>query len=121
MVRSLHFSRRIFSGIVNVYNREEFLGGKRKPIKTIENLTTSVGFMKFNNDAQILAISSSMKKNSLKLIHIPSFTVFSNWPPPNRTLHYSCCLDFGPGGGLMAMGNAAGKVLLYKLHHYHHA
>lgn len=109
------------SGIVNVYNREEFLGGKRKPIKTIENLTTSVGFMKFNNDAQILAISSSMKKNSLKLIHVPSFTVFSNWPPPNRTLHYLTCLDFSPGGGFMAMGNAAGKVLLYKLHHYHHA
>ncbi|GMP99595.1 hypothetical protein CsSME_00047013 [Camellia sinensis var. sinensis] len=109
------------SGIVNVYNREEFLGGKREPIKTIENLTTSVGFMKFNNDAQILAISSSMKKNSLKLIHVPSFTVFSNWPPPNRTLHYTCCLDFSPGGGFMAVGNAAGKVLLYKLHHYHYA
>ncbi|GFY98841.1 transducin/WD40 repeat-like superfamily protein [Actinidia rufa] len=109
------------SGIVNVYNREEFLGGKRKPIKTIENLTTKVDFMKFNNDAQILAISSTMKKNSLKLIHVPSFTVFSNWPPPNRTLHYPRCLDFSPGGGFVAMGNAAGKVLLYKLHHYDHA
>lgn len=109
------------SGIVNVYNREEFLGGKRKPIKTIENLTTKVDYMKFNNDAQILAICSSMKKNSLKLIHVPSFTVFSNWPSPNRTLHYPRCLDFSPGGGFMAIGNAAGKVLLYKLHHYHHA
>lgn len=109
------------SGIVNVYNRDEFLGGKRKPIKTIENLTTKVDFLKFNNDAQILAICSSMKKNSLKLVHIPSFTVFSNWPPPNMTLHYPRCLDFSPGGGFMAIGNAAGKVLLYKLHHYSHA
>ncbi|KAI7994614.1 hypothetical protein LOK49_LG11G02019 [Camellia lanceoleosa] len=64
------------TGIVNVYNREEFLGGKRRPIKTIENLTTRVDFMKFNNDAQILAISSSMNKSSLKLIHVPSFTIF---------------------------------------------
>ncbi|KAK9278648.1 hypothetical protein L1049_028221 [Liquidambar formosana] len=109
------------SGIVNIYNREEFLGGKRKPIKTIENLTTKVDLLKFDNDAQILAISSSMKKNSLKLIHIPSFTVFSNWPPPNKTLQHPLCLDFSPGGGFMAVGNAAGKVLLYKLHHYHHA
>ncbi|KAA8534307.1 hypothetical protein F0562_031866 [Nyssa sinensis] len=98
------------SGIVNIYNREEFLGGKRKPIKTIENLTTKVDFMKFNNDAQILAISSSMKKSSLKLVHIPSFTVFSNWPPPNQNLHYPCCMDFSPGGGFVAMANAAGKV-----------
>ncbi|GAA0173066.1 hypothetical protein LIER_26762 [Lithospermum erythrorhizon] len=109
------------SGIVNVYNRGEFLGGKRKPIKAIENLTTRVDFMKFTNDAQILAIGSSMKKDSLKLVHIPSYTVFSNWPPPNRSLHYPKCLDFSPHGGFMATGNAAGKVLLYKLHHYHQA
>lgn len=109
------------SGIVNIYNREEFLGGKRKPLKVIENLTTEVDFMKFNNDAQILAISSRMKKNSLKLVHIPSFTVFTNWPPPYQPVYYPRTLDFSPGGGFMAVGNAAGKVLLYKLHHYHHA
>ncbi|KAL1331146.1 hypothetical protein HN51_048397 [Arachis hypogaea] len=109
------------SGIVNIYNREEFLGGKRKPIKTIENLTTKVDFMKFNHDSQILAICSGMKKSSLKLIHIPSYTVFSNWPPPNASLSYPRCLDFSPGGGFMAVGNSAGKVLLYKLHHYQHA
>ncbi|XP_027113095.1 U3 small nucleolar RNA-associated protein 18 homolog [Coffea arabica] len=109
------------SGIVNVYNRDDFLGGKRKPTKTIENLTTKVDFMKFNHDAQILAICSSMKKNSLKLVHVPSFTVFSNWPPSNRTLHYPRCIDFSPHGGFMAMGNAGGKVLLYKLHHYHNS
>ncbi|XP_042501379.1 U3 small nucleolar RNA-associated protein 18 homolog [Macadamia integrifolia] len=109
------------TGIVNIYNREEILGNKRKPIKTIENLTTAVDYLKFNNDAQILAMCSTMQKNSLKLIHIPSFTVFSNWPPPNKTLHYPRCLDFSPGGGFVAMGNAAGKVFLYKLHHYQHA
>ncbi|KAJ8561137.1 hypothetical protein K7X08_027327 [Anisodus acutangulus] len=109
------------SGIVNIYNRQEFLGGKRKPIKAIENLTTKVDFMKFNHDAQILAVSSSMKKNSSKLIHIPSFTVFSNWPSANRAVHYPRCLDFSPHGGFMATGNAEGKVLLYKLHHYHDA
>ncbi|KAK6940745.1 WD40 repeat [Dillenia turbinata] len=109
------------SGIVNIYNRDEFLGGKRKPMKTVENLTTKVDFMKFSNDSQILAICSTMKKNSLKLIHVPSLTVFSNWPPAKTTLHYPRCLDFSPGGGFMAVGNAAGRVLLYKLHHYHHA
>ncbi|XP_076921156.1 U3 small nucleolar RNA-associated protein 18 homolog [Bidens hawaiensis] len=109
------------SGIVNVYNRDEFLGGNKRPIKTIENLTTKIDFMKFNHDAQILAVCSSMKKNSMKLVHVPSFTVFSNWPPLNMTLRFPRCLDFSPGGGLMAVGNAAGHVLLYKLNHYQHA
>ncbi|CAM8960201.1 unnamed protein product [Rhodiola kirilowii] len=109
------------TGVVNVYNSDEFLGGKKKPLKTIANLTTRVNFMKFNHDAQILALCSSMKKNSLKLVHVPSFTVFSNWPPTNRALGYPTSLDFSPGGGFMAFGNAAGKVMLYKLHHYQHA
>ncbi|CAD5178944.1 U3 small nucleolar RNA-associated protein 18 homolog [Musa acuminata AAA Group] len=109
------------SGIVNVYKREEFLGGKRKPLKTIENLTTMVDHIKFNPDAQILAISSRMKKNGLKLVHIPSFNVFSNYPPPRFSVQYPRCLDFSPGGGFMTVGNAGGKVLLYKLHHYQNA
>ncbi|CAO2826841.1 unnamed protein product [Amaranthus hypochondriacus] len=109
------------SGLVNVYNRDEFLGGKRKPIKTLEHLRTEVDFMKFNHDAQILAICSRMQKSSLKLVHVPSFTVFSNWPPGNRTLQYPRCLDFSPAGGFMAAANASGNVLLYKLHHYQQA
>ncbi|WOL15398.1 hypothetical protein Cni_G24179 [Canna indica] len=109
------------SGIVNVYKSEEFLGGKKKPLKTIENLTTMVDHMKFSPDAQILAISSRMKKNGLKLVHIPSFNVFSNYPPPRFSLQYPRCLDFSPGGGFMTVGNAGGKVLLYKLHHYQNA
>ncbi|MFS7915235.1 putative transcription factor WD40-like family [Helianthus anomalus] len=74
------------NGIVNVYNRDEFLDGNKKPVKTIENLTTKIDFMKFNHDAHILAVCSSMKNNNMKLVHIPSFTVFSNWPPANRNL-----------------------------------
>ncbi|KAL0437407.1 UNVERIFIED_CONTAM: U3 small nucleolar RNA-associated protein 18 [Sesamum radiatum] len=109
------------SGIVNIYNREEFLGGKRKPLKAVENLTTKVDFMKFNHDAQILAIISRMKKNSMKLIHVPSLTVFTNWPPANQTLHHPMCMDFSPRGGFMALGDAGGRVSLYKLHHYHQA
>ncbi|CAN8299725.1 unnamed protein product [Cochlearia groenlandica] len=108
-------------GIVNIYKKSEFVGGKRKPIKTVDNLTSKIDFMKFNHDAQILAIVSTMNKNSVKLVHVPSLTVFSNWPPPNTTMHYPRCIDFSPGSGFMAMGNAAGKVLLYKLHHYQNA
>ncbi|KAJ0243472.1 U3 small nucleolar RNA-associated protein 18 [Hirschfeldia incana] len=108
-------------GIVNIYKKAEFLGGKRKPIKTVENLTSMIDFMKFNHDGQILAIISKMNKNSVKLVHVPSLTVFSNWPPPKKTMDHPCCLDFSPGSGFMAMGNAKGKVLLYKLNHYMNA
>ncbi|XP_031481856.1 U3 small nucleolar RNA-associated protein 18 homolog [Nymphaea colorata] len=109
------------SGIVNVYNRDEFLGGKRKPMKALTNLTTKVDGLQFNHDGQILATFSSMKRDSVKLVHVPSLSVFSNWPPLKHNLQNVQCLDFSPRGGLMVLGNAAGKVLLYKLHHYEHA
>ncbi|KAH0907384.1 hypothetical protein HID58_039211 [Brassica napus] len=108
-------------GIVNIYKKAEFLGGKRKPIKTVDNLTSEIDFMKFNHDGQILAIISRMNKDSVKLVHVPSLTVFSNWPPPKQNMEYPRCLDFSPGSGFMAMGNAVGKVLLYKLNHYMNA
>ncbi|CAI9761405.1 unnamed protein product [Fraxinus pennsylvanica] len=109
------------TGAVNIYDMEDFLGGKRKPLETLHNLNTEVNFMKFNTDSQMLAICSNMKKSSLKLFQVPSFSMFSNWPPLNQALHHANCLDFSPSGGFMALGNAAGKVLLYKLHHYHNA
>nr|CAB3498651.1 unnamed protein product [Digitaria exilis] len=109
------------SGIVNVYKRDDFLGGKRKPLKTIENLTTDVGEMKFNHDAQILAITSRKERNGMRLVHVPSFSVFQNWPGPGFSLRYPRCLDFSPGSGFLSVGHAGGKVLLYKLHHYENA
>jgi len=109
------------SGIVNVYKRDDFLGGKRKPLKTIENLTTDVSDMKFNHDAQILAITSRKERNGMRLVHVPSLSVFQNWPGPRFSLHYPRCLDFSPGSGFLSVGHAGGKVLLYKLHHYQNA
>ncbi|KAK1305926.1 hypothetical protein QJS10_CPA10g00992 [Acorus calamus] len=109
-VDSTLFAAGSSTGIVNVYNREEFIGGKRKPAKTIENLTTKIDYMKFNHDNQILAIGSTMQKNSLKLVHLPSYNVFSNWPAPRLTLGRPQCMDFSPNSGFMAVGNSEGKV-----------
>uniref|UniRef100_A0ACD5YDT8 Uncharacterized protein n=2 Tax=Avena sativa TaxID=4498 RepID=A0ACD5YDT8_AVESA len=118
---SSYFATGSSSGIVNVYKRDEFLGGKKKPLKTIENLTTDIGQMKFNHDAQILAICSGKERNGMRLVHVPSFTVYQNWPGPRFSLHYPRCLDFSPGSGFLSVGHAGGKVLLYKLHHYQNA
>lgn len=109
------------SGVVNLYERESFLGGVTKPLKAFMNLTTNVDNLRFSPDSQILAISSRMKKDALRLVHLPSKTVFSNWPSPKTPLQYVHSMAFSPGGGFFAVGNAAGRVLLYRLHHYDHA
>ncbi|KAL2613808.1 hypothetical protein R1flu_025500 [Riccia fluitans] len=109
------------SGVVNLYKREAFVGGATRPEKSLMNLVTTVDNLRFNCDSQILAIASRMKKNALKLVHLPSYTVFANWPSQQTPLHYVHSLDFSPGGGYLAVGNAAGNVLLYRLRHYANA
>mmetsp|Transcript_4664 Transcript_4664/g.12754 ORF Transcript_4664/g.12754 Transcript_4664/m.12754 type:complete len:201 (+) Transcript_4664:337-939(+) len=89
-----------------------------KPLKEIMNLTTKTDTLAFSPDSQVLAIASRMKKDAMRLVHMPTLTVFSNWPTSRSPLHYVHSLAFSPGGGFLAVGNARGRVLLYRLHHY---
>ena len=65
---------------------------------------------------QILAMASRMAKDALRLVHLPSCTVFSNWPTSRTPLGYVHSLAFSPGGGYLAIGTARGTALLYRLH-----
>ena len=68
--------------------------------------------------AQMLAMASRMKKDALRLVHLPSGSVFQNWPTSRSPLGYVHSVAFSPGGGYLAVGNAKGRALLYRLHHY---
>ena len=118
------------SGVVNLYNDKQsssFLarrGGlslkatERNSIKSIMNMTTSADDVCFNHDGQILAMSTRRETNGLKLLHVPTATVFSNWPTSKTPLKYVWSMDFSPGSKYMAVGNDHGKCLLYRLKHY---
>jgi U3 small nucleolar RNA-associated protein 18 len=67
---------------------------------------------------QILLMASRMKKDALRLVHLPSATVFANWPTAATPLHYVHSAGFSPHSGFLAVGNAKGRALLYRLHHY---
>ncbi|KAL3162415.1 U3 snoRNP protein [Trebouxia sp. C0010 RCD-2024] len=117
------------SGVVNVYSRlrqpladrhvsRPQAASPASPLHTFMNLATSIDSLAFSPDTQLLAMGSRMKKDSLRLVHVPSYTVFKNWPTSRTPLGYVHSLCFSPKGGFLAAGNAKGKVLLYRLHHY---
>ena len=61
------------SGFVNVYGADSFspnpdLTSNPKPIKSIANLVTPTSTLRFNHDAQILAIASQEKKDAMRLV-----------------------------------------------------
>ncbi|KAG1679825.1 hypothetical protein FOA52_012738 [Chlamydomonas sp. UWO 241] len=124
-----HLATGSASGMVNVYRRNAATAGlpgrggllrpsAPVPLKEIGNLTTAVDTLAFSPDGQVLALASRMKKDAMRLVHVPTLTVFSNWPTARSPLHYVHSLAFSPNGGFLAVGNARGRVLLYRLHHY---
>ncbi|KNC75612.1 hypothetical protein SARC_11868 [Sphaeroforma arctica JP610] len=110
------------SGVINLYDVPSLTTTtKPKPLKTIMNITTRADTLVFNHDSQILAVSTKHTKDTLKLIHVASMTVFSNWPTAATPLRYVQSVAFSPNSGYMAIGNDRGHVLLYRLNHYHSA
>ncbi|GEQ72678.1 hypothetical protein JCM33374_g6365 [Metschnikowia sp. JCM 33374] len=110
------------SGVVNIFDRTTFEGlqpGKNpKPFKEVTNLVTLISHLTFSPDGQILCISSKQKKDALKLVHLPSGTVFSNWPTSGTPLGRVTVAEFSPNGQMLAIGNDSGKITLWRLNHY---
>jgi U3 small nucleolar RNA-associated protein 18 len=104
------------SGVVNLYSSP---ASHHQKLKSIMNMHTSADYTKFNHDGQILAFSSRREKHSMKLLHVPTATVFSNWPTSKTPLNYVWSMDFSPQSKFLAVGNDKGNCLLYKLNHYH--
>lgn len=106
------------SGVVNVYDEQCLHQTQPKPLKAIMNLTTSVTKTLFNSTSEILAISSRAKKDLFKVLHLPSLTVFPNWPTSRTPLSYVNTFDFSPNSGYLSIGNDRGRALLFRLKHY---
>nr|XP_036854892.1 U3 small nucleolar RNA-associated protein 18 homolog [Manis javanica] len=107
-------------GVVNIYNQDSCLQeANPKPIKAIMNLVTGVTSLAFNPTTEILAVASEKMKEAVRLVHLPSCTVFSNFPVIKRkNISLVHTMDFSPRSGYFALGNEKGKALLYRLHHY---
>lgn len=118
------------SGIVNLYDAARLapstsasssmmLEENVEANKALGNLTTTTTTMQFNHDGQILALASRNKKDALRLVHLPSLTVFSNWPTSGTPLgHVSDVAFASRGSQYMAIGNTRGRVLLYGMKHF---
>jgi U3 small nucleolar RNA-associated protein 18 len=118
----VHFRSK--SGIVNVYDSSALYSTSSvqpahlKALKALGNLTTAVSSLTFNHDAQLMVMASSMKKDQLRLVHLPSCSVFQNWPTSGTPLGRVTAVGLSPNSGYLAVGNMRGRVLLYNIRHY---
>ncbi|KAH7378240.1 WD40-repeat-containing domain protein [Pyrenochaeta sp. MPI-SDFR-AT-0127] len=129
------------SGVVNIYDRRAWSaddpstnGAKLdansgipkapKPLRALQNLTTPISHLHFSADGQILAMASRWKNNAMRLVHLPSATVFKNWPTEKTPLGRITAVALGrPSeeeereGSLaqLAVANEAGHVRLWEV------
>ncbi|KAM8947796.1 U3 small nucleolar RNA-associated protein 18 homolog [Pelodytes ibericus] len=109
------------SGVVNIYNYEDCLQETNpKPLRSVMNLVTAASSLIFNSKTEILAVASNRMDDAVKLVHIPSFTVFSNFPSQSKrkSIHLPYAMDFSPRSGFFSIANNKGEALLYRLKHY---
>ncbi|CAN9505102.1 unnamed protein product [Ophioblennius macclurei] len=108
------------SGVVNIYSQDSCLTSPApKPLKAVMNLLTSATSLAFNPSSEILAVASRVQDEALRLVHVASRTVFSNFPIADRKYVYrAACLDFSPHGGFFSLANNKGHAPLMRLLHY---
>ncbi|CDO95296.1 unnamed protein product [Kluyveromyces dobzhanskii CBS 2104] len=103
------------SGFVNVYDRHS---DSQRPVFTLDQLTTTISSLEFSPDGQMLCVASRATKDALRLVHLATGTVFSNWPTSGTPLGKVTSVAFSPRGEMLAVGNEQGKVRLWRLNHY---
>ncbi|KAI9880034.1 MAG: hypothetical protein M1830_005953 [Pleopsidium flavum] len=108
------------SGIVNIYDRRSWSGedaipSNPKPTRVLDQLTTATSNLEFSTDGQLLAMSSRWKRDALRLVHLPSCTVYRNWPTSSTPLGRITSVAFSPSSDMLAVANEQGKIRLWEI------
>ncbi|KAI7886460.1 WD40 repeat-like protein [Lichtheimia hyalospora FSU 10163] len=108
------------SGVVNLYNDRVLDPDNNRPtpFKSLGNLTTPIDNIKFNYDSQLMAISSHDTRDALRMVHLPSGSVYQNWPTERTPFGRITTMDFSANSDYLAVGNDLGRIVLYSLNDY---
>jgi len=107
------------SGVVNIYDmkvKPRSGEEQRRPKRALGNLVTGINVLQFSEDGQLLCVGSKFKPDAMRMVHLPSCTVFKNWPTQTTPVGRITSAAFaGSETGLFAFGNEQGKIRLWEI------
>ncbi|KAJ5234440.1 uncharacterized protein N7469_003608 [Penicillium citrinum] len=114
------------SGVVNVYDRRDWatayanadadaIPRNPSPVRALDQLTTPISHLVFAPDGQMLVMGSRWKRDALRLVHLPSCTVYRNWPTSNTPLGRISSVAISPNSEQLAVANEQGRVRLWEI------
>ncbi|GFF86224.1 probable U3 small nucleolar RNA-associated protein 18 [Aspergillus udagawae] len=118
------------SGVVNVYDRREWAAAyaaqatssetspiprNPEPVRALDQLTTPISHLVFAPDGQFLVMASRWKRDALRLVHLPSCTVYRNWPTSNTPFGRISSVAVSPGSDQLAVANEQGRIRLWEI------
>ena len=106
------------TGIVNLYDRREWDKGipsHPSPKRILGQLGTAISHLRFSPDGQVLCMASRWKRDALRLIHLPSCTVYKNWPNSGTPLGRITAVAWSRNSEMLAVGNEQGKIRLWEI------
>ncbi|KAK2195217.1 bifunctional WD40-YVTN repeat-like-containing domain superfamily/U3 small nucleolar RNA-associated protein 18/WD40-repeat-containing domain superfamily [Babesia duncani] len=108
------------SGYLNLFpvsNNIDSVGDLISPIptKSFGNLSTEVTSIAVEPTGAFVAYTSVHKKNAIRLIHVPSLSVVSNWPDDKLYIGRPTTVAFCPNYNTFVVGTRAGKIQCYKI------
>ena len=62
-----------------------------------------------------MAFGSVHKKDALRLVHLPSCTVYRNWPTEQTPLGRVTAVGFDNASEVLAVGNDMGKIRMWEV------
>ncbi|CAL52034.1 WD40 repeat [Ostreococcus tauri] len=104
-------------GTVEIYNASDIswdvAKDGQKKARSISSFRTRITSLNVDPRADFVAMSSSLERNALRLLHLPSLSLVNTWPTSMTPLHYVSAHAFSHDGTILAIANARGRVLTY--------
>jgi U3 small nucleolar RNA-associated protein 18 len=119
------------AGIVNIYDRRVWatdevnenannlgIPTNPTPVKALDNLITSITHLQFTPDGQLLCMASRWAARALRLVHLPTCSVYKNWPTSVTPLGRVASVAWGKneeGDLMLTVGNENGRILAWEV------